>query len=76
MPLDLQNVLSLTVGVAHACATKKSGEITCWGNDRDLEVSSIPKNLIDAPKIKIGWFHTCALFKTNDMHCYSDEKFK
>jgi len=64
-------VLAITAGAFHACALLTSGEVKCWGFNRDGELgdgTTINKSspvsvsgLSGVAAIEAGWYHTCAI---------------
>ena len=67
-------------GYSHACATRSSGAIRCWGFNSDGQIGdgtaewrSTPvdvSGIVDAVAISGGWNHTCALSGAGRVRCW------
>ena len=84
MPLDvagMTDAVQLAAGQAHACAIRKSGVLSCWGNNTagqlgngTTTISPTPVDVLDIEKvtsIAAGSVHTCARHSTG-LACWGE----
>jgi len=78
--------VSVGAGFHHSCAVIRSGEIFCWGNNREkrlghgqnITYSKIPvrvNGIENAKSIVIGDHHSCALLKNHRVACWGQNIF-
>ena len=73
----LVDVVDVACGGDHTCATRATGEVVCWGNDRDgqlgdgtiggsdvLRPGTPVSGISDARRVSAGTNHTCAILAT------------
>ncbi len=77
---DVADGASISAGGNHACVVRKSGVVSCWGNDDHGELGDGTNNasrfpvpvagLTDATQISLGYYHSCALRKDGTVACW------
>jgi alpha-tubulin suppressor-like RCC1 family protein len=78
---SLSSVTSIGAGVAHACAVRSDGTLTCWGkNDQGqlgngvYDNSTLPTALFGGMKgfvsVRAGEMMTCALRSDGNLSCF------
>ena len=86
--LGINDATAITAGNDHACALRRTGTITCWGNNYNGQLgngqsgrdanSSVPVKVLDindATAITAGGGHTCALRQTGTITCWGDNDY-
>lgn len=79
-------VVSLSVGVSHACAVTTAGGVRCWGAGADGQLGyastqnvgddETPADMGDVPllgpalQVSAGVYHTCALLESREVQCW------
>lgn len=79
---DVNDATDLAVGQHHGCIVRRSGTVSCWGEnssrqlgDGTTTVSRVPRNVLllaDADKVALGNQFSCALKKDKTVHCWGD----
>jgi alpha-tubulin suppressor-like RCC1 family protein len=83
MPLDLDQVTSITLGARHTCAIREK-EVWCWGSNESGQVNGTPGPSILTPtklalpagitsqvkRVSAGHQHTCAASEAGDVICW------
>jgi hypothetical protein len=79
----LENVIDISLGTVHSCALVESGQIFCWGRNRNGEMianddtnpivvpTAVP-GLDDVIDIEAGGMHTCARRRTGQVVCFGE----
>jgi hypothetical protein len=66
--------VEISVGWAHSCARKDSGEIFCWGGDgggkEDKRLDDVPIGTYK--RVAAGGFATCAIDSFDELICWGD----
>jgi alpha-tubulin suppressor-like RCC1 family protein len=80
-------MVALSTGSVHSCAIEQSGQVYCWGSNRDGKLgtgtsesfSGVPEKVKGLPSpiqmISLGSGHTCALGAIQDIWCWGDGSF-
>jgi alpha-tubulin suppressor-like RCC1 family protein len=78
----LGNVTQLTAGEFFNCATTESGEVFCWGDNEDRQVSSSTEDVVFTPtavnyddfftQVSAGLQHACGVTLTKLVRCWGD----
>ena len=81
----ISDAVDVTAGNWHACALRRTGEISCWGANHDGQLgdgqggatydSLVPvkaAGISDAVAVSAGGEHTCALHATGEISCWGD----
>ena len=90
MPVEVLGITDATAvaaGFLHTCALRRTGTITCWGNNEDGQLgngqsgsgerSSVPVEVLginDATAIAAGYDHSCALLQTGTITCWGNNE--
>lgn len=85
IPVKIQglgNITQLTAGGLFNCATTESGEVFCWGDNSDQQVSINDDEIIFTPtvlpfddfftQVSAGIQHACGVTKTKLVRCWGD----
>ena len=80
----LENIISLALGDNHSCALNKTGEVFCWGDNREgqlgskkIQESAQPTKVTALSKIMMitaGQNHSCALNTSGEVYCWGDNQ--
>ncbi|MFV0461301.1 MAG: RCC1 domain-containing protein [Actinomycetales bacterium] len=73
----------VSAGLEHTCARLRSGELQCWGDNSNVQLSeSLPRNYHYTPvtvplpgvpvHVAAGFMHTCALLADQRVWCWGD----
>ncbi len=86
-PLQVAGITDATAvsaGGSHTCALHEDGTASCWGNNKDGQLSNGTTNrsssplqvtdLSDATAITAGGSHTCALRQTSTITCWGNNE--
>ena len=84
--IGISDATAVSVGEAFSCASRESGEISCWGNNsfgqlgsfEDGQLSSIPVAVLsieDAALVDAGSYHACATSRSGEAYCWGDNLF-
>ena len=75
----------LSAGADHACATRITGEVDCWGAKPGVSICASPADCPAAPtqvilpsaavRVVVGNAHECALLATGAAYCWGDNSF-
>lgn len=81
---NLDNVISVSLGEVHSCALTKTGDVFCWGDNSEGQLSSkkvkethVPTKISALSKVTMiatGTNHTCALDNNGMVYCWGDNK--
>ncbi len=73
---------AVVAGHRHACALRRTGIVTCWGEDPSGQLgdgafggASAPVDVVgldEVTEIAAGWFHTCARRADATMWCWGE----
>ena len=71
------NYASVSVGAAHACAITTDGALTCWGEDREGQVSTAPTAPVfqRCTQVNAGTVHSCAVLDDGSLECWGNNQF-
>lgn len=79
---DVNDAVDLAVGRHHGCVVRRSGAVSCWGENDSRQLgdgtttsSRVPRNVLlinDADKVALGNAFSCALKKDKTVHCWGD----
>ena len=81
--IGLNDATDVTAGHWHTCALRSTGEISCWGRNRDGQLgnddigvdSYVPvpvAGISDAVSVSADGEHTCAAHATGEVSCWGD----
>jgi alpha-tubulin suppressor-like RCC1 family protein len=83
--LALANVVGISSGYLHMCATTADGTAYCWGGNRagrlgdgtadDRSTPVAVKTLANVAEIAAGNFHTCARLRDGTVACWGSNDF-
>ena len=84
--IGISDATAVSVGEAFTCASRESGEISCWGNNsfgqlghfEDGHLSSVPVSVLaieDATLVDAGAYHACATLRSGEAYCWGDNLF-
>lgn len=78
----LTDVKQLAGNTYHFCALRATGQVLCWGRNRegqlgdgtvkDRGVPTPVKGLSNVTSIAVGYQHTCAVVKTGEVWCWGE----
>jgi hypothetical protein len=78
----VDEAIALVAGYRHACALRRTGGVTCWGEDPSGQLgdgvaggSSDPVDVVgldNVTEITAGWFHTCARRADATLWCWGE----
>lgn len=82
-PLGLDDVTSIAVGDAHACATKRDGAVFCWGNNEHGQLAMRGVSIVTAPtrveglptarSVAAGSNQSCSISADYSVRCWGEE---
>ena len=61
----------MSVGFSHACGLTPSGEVVCWGSNRDGQLDSPAGTFVE---VDAGTDFTCALTRDGAVLCWGDDE--
>ena len=67
-PPEGSSFLGIASGAWYSCALEVTGEVTCWGNDTDGQVSTTPERSFAS--IEGGSFHVCGVTTSGSVECW------
>ena len=80
--IGISNAIAITAGDRYSCALHQTGNISCWGDNRDGQLgngtnnySSVPvkvKGIDDATAISAGVWSSCALHNDGNISCWGN----
>ena len=84
--MGINDATAVSVGETFTCASRESGEISCWGNNsfgqlgsfEDGQLSSVPVSVLaidDATLMDAGSHHACAIRRSGEAFCWGDNLF-
>lgn len=65
------DIVSVSVGVNHACAVQANGTLVCFGQN-DSGQLNIPADLGAVASVSAGYWHTCVLLRSGSVRCFGD----
>ena len=78
--IGISNAIAITAGDGYTCALHQTGNISCWGDNRDGQLgdgtnnySSVPlkvQGIDDATAISAGIWSSCALHNDGNISCW------
>lgn len=69
-PPDLDDVLTLTAGVAHTCALREGGVVTCWGDDSFGQSTPPDATFLG---VEAGHDFTCGVTTGGELRCWGND---
>lgn len=78
---ELFDAIEVTAGRSHICARRKDGQVACWGDNTNGQVSEQIKadtskpqevGIDDAIQIAAAYDYTCAVRATGELVCWGD----
>lgn len=83
--IGLHDTRDLAVGVQHACAVRRSGQLLCWGYNRERQAGSDKASRFHIPfpvpgtddvvSISAGLQHTCFARQDESLSCFGSSEF-
>ena len=81
--VGLDDAVDVTAGDWHTCALRSTGEVSCWGRNRDGQLgnddmgidSYVPVSVTgisDAVSVSANGEHSCAVHATGEVSCWGD----
>ena len=81
--IGLDDAIDVTAGDWHTCALRSTGEVSCWGRNRDGQLgnddmgvdSYVPvsvRGISDAVSVSANGEHSCAVHATGEVSCWGD----
>ena len=88
VPLPAASVTALTAGFRHTCAALVTGEVYCWGENTDGQVSPDAESIATSPVrvpidgvgfagvsgLAAGEYHTCAVLADGRLVCWGSNR--